>query len=179
MPLPSSTLLLLIPMTLLGLGLPITPNGFVGLPANCLVGLRPPAVNCLMSAASDPPSPVNCRASVVVPVYCVDMREGRLLDPNGAPLRVPILDGANSAVVLVGDPTGEAFKPEGRSDLEPTISCMTVFTMNQRQTHQTLSTPNTSLSVAFRRTVKFLAASRLFVVFSSSLPVCSIFPTAD
>jgi len=118
-PLPSSTLLVLIPITLLGLGLPPCPpipNCFVGLPANCLVGLKPPPVNCLMRAASDPPSPVNCRANVVAPVYCVIMRDGALPDPNGPPLRVSVWDGVSGAVVRVGDACGELLKPGGRSD---------------------------------------------------------------
>lgn len=60
-------------MTLFGRGLvlaggPIIANCFVGLP-NCLVGLKPPPVNCLNRAASEPPpNPVNCLTRVVVPV---------------------------------------------------------------------------------------------------------------
>lgn len=71
-PLPSSTdLLLLIPITLLGLGRGVaSPSCFVGLPASCLVGLNPPPVSCRKIPESPPTRPVNWRAMVVVPVSC-------------------------------------------------------------------------------------------------------------
>ena len=69
-PLPSSIdLLLLIPITLFGLGRGVTsPSCFVGLPESCLVGLSPPPVSCRKIPESPPPRPVNWRAMVVVPV---------------------------------------------------------------------------------------------------------------
>ena len=69
-PLPSSIdLLLLIPITLFGLGRGVaSPNCFVGLPESCLVELSPPPVSCRKIPESPPPRPVNWRAMVVVPV---------------------------------------------------------------------------------------------------------------
>ena len=112
---PSSILVFIIPMMLFGLGLPPWPI-FVGLAANCLVGLKPPPVNCLMSAASELANPVNCRANVVAPVYCVIVRNGAWPDPTGRPLRIPVVDGGSGVVVRTGDACGEVLKPEGSSD---------------------------------------------------------------
>ncbi len=51
----------------------------VGLDDNWRVGLRPPPVSCRTKDGSDPPMPVNWRASVVVPVSCGAMPKGPLL----------------------------------------------------------------------------------------------------
>jgi hypothetical protein len=75
MPLPSSTLLPLSPITLLGRGLPfpgLAPLVALSL-ASCLVGLNPPPVICRSKLSSTDPIPVNCLAIVVDPVIWVAM----------------------------------------------------------------------------------------------------------
>ena len=75
-------------------------TSFVGLGErliNCLVGLSPPPVKCDTSPPPEP-SPVNCRASVVVPVICGARIALFGLDRLNI---LPVCMGASSA--LIGD----------------------------------------------------------------------------